>query len=224
VIRLVCSIAMLLCASPAIAQSSSPVGAESGRLDLTIGMVWIGRAEIGTRDADETTGTGGTFRLFSSSTTLTSASGLEGHLGFRLMPRLEVEASASCAKPRVEKRVDNDFETSNAPLTLADTIEQFTIGGAALWYLRLPRLGNRVFLRGGAGYLRQLEHEGTLAVTGRTYDVGGGMKFGLLSRTGWWKGIGVRLDARAVVRQKGVTLDNRAHASPAVGAALFVRF
>src|SRR5947207_9408990 len=30
-----------------------------------------------------------------------------------------------------------------------------------------------------------------------------GMKFALVSRrTGWWKGIGVRVDARAVVRQK----------------------
>ena len=79
--------------------------------------------------------------------------------------------------------------------------------------------------RSGAGYLRELENGGTLVVTGRTYDAGAGMKFALASRrTGWWKGIGVRVDARAVVRQKGVTLDGRAHTSPAVGAALFVRF
>jgi outer membrane protein with beta-barrel domain len=215
--------AALLVAAPAAAQSSS--SSDPGRLDLTIGVVWIGRADVGSRDANETTGTGEAFHLFSSSSTLASATGLEGHLGFRVMPRLEVEASASYAKPRLETQVNGDFETSNAPLTVSDTIQQFTIGGAALWYVRLPRVGTRVFLRGGVGYLRELENGGTLVVTGRTYDAGAGMKFALASRrTGWWKGIGVRVDARAVVRQKGVTLDGRAHTSPAAGAALFVRF
>lgn len=222
-IRFVASALLLLSASLASAQTTLP--AEPGRLDLTIGLAWIGRVDVGSRDANETTGTGEAFHLFSSSTTLASAAGLEGHLGFRVVPRLEVEASASYAKPRLETQVNGDFETSNAPLTVSDTIQQFTIGGAALWYVRLPRLGTRVFLRGGAGYLRELENGGTLVVTGRTYDAGAGMKFALASRrTGWWKGIGVRVDARAVVRQKGVTLDGRAHTSPAVGAALFVRF
>jgi hypothetical protein len=215
--------ALLLVAAPAAAQSAPAT--DPGRLDLTIGVVWIGRADVGSRDARETTGTGDTLPLFSSSTTLASVTGLEGRVGFRVMPRLEAEAYGSYAKPRLETRVNGDFETSNAPLTVADTLEQFTIGGAALWYVRVPRLGTRVFLRGGAGYLRQLENGGVLVVTGRTYEAGAGLKFPLVSRqTGWWKGIGARVDARAVVRQKGVTLDGRAHTSPAVGAALFVRF
>jgi hypothetical protein len=215
--------ALLLSAPHASAQAADP----PGRLEIAIGAVWSGGVPLGARDANETTGSGGTFRLFSSSTDLGSVSGLEGHIGLRVMSRLEAEASGSYGKPDMRTRVDNDFETSNAPLTITDTVKQFTIGGAALWYPRVPRLSGRtrVFVRAGAGYLRQLENDGALIVTGRTYDAGGGLKLALASRpAGWLKGIGARLDARALVQRKGVIFDNRTHVSPAVGASVYVRF
>jgi hypothetical protein len=224
VIRLVLvCVAIVLSAPPALAQAGDP----PGRLELSIGPVWTGGVPLGARDANETTGSGGTFRLFSSSTELGSVSGFEGHIGLRVTSRLEAEASGSYSKPEMRTSVDSDFETSNAPLTITDTVKQFTIGGAALWYLRLPRLGSRtrLFVRAGAGYLRQLENDGALIVTGRTYDAGGGLKLALTSRqSGWLKGIGARVDARASVRQKGVIFDNRTHVAPEVGASLFVRF
>jgi hypothetical protein len=215
--------ALLLLAPHASAQAADP----PGRLEVAIGAVWSGGVPLGARDANETTGSGGTFRLFSSSTELGSVSGLEAHIGLRVMSRLEAEASGSYGKPDMRTRVDSDFETSNAPLTITDKVQQFTIGGAALWYPRVPRLSGRAraFVRAGAGYLRQLENDGALIVTGRTYDVGGGMKLALTSRqAGWLKGIGARLDARAIVQQKGVIFDNRTHVSPAVGASVYVRF
>jgi hypothetical protein len=219
---------MVLPASPALAQAGATSSTDpAGRLELAIGAVWSGRVPLGARDANETTGSGGTFRLFSSSTELGSVSGLEGHIGLRVMSRLEAEASGSYGKPDMRTRVDSDFETSNAPLTITDKVQQFTIGGAALWYPRVPRLSGRAraFVRAGAGYLRQLENDGALIVTGRTYDVGGGLKLALASRqAGWLKGIGARLDARAIVQQKGVIFDNRTHVSPALGASVYVRF
>jgi hypothetical protein len=231
VIRLVLPVvaaAMVLPASPALAQAGATSSTDpAGRLELAIGAVWSGRVPLGARDANETTGSGGTFRLFSSSTELGSVSGLEGHIGLRVMSRLEAEASGSYGKPDMRTRVDSDFETSNAPLTITDKVQQFTIGGAALWYPRVPRLSGRAraFVRAGAGYLRQLENDGALIVTGRTYDVGGGLKLALTSRqAGWLKGIGARLDARAIVQQKGVIFDNRTHVSPALGASVYVRF
>jgi hypothetical protein len=231
VIRLVLPVvaaAMVLPASSALAQAGATSSTDpAGRLELAIGAVWSGRVPLGARDANETTGSGGTFRLFSSSTELGSVSGLEGHIGLRVMSRLEAEASGSYGKPDMRTRVDSDFETSNAPLTITDKVQQFTIGGAALWYPRVPRLSGRAraFVRAGAGYLRQLENDGALIVTGRTYDVGGGLKLALASRqAGWLKGIGARLDARAIVQQKGVIFDNRTHVSPALGASVYVRF
>jgi len=215
--------ALFLSAPHALAQAADP----PGRLELSIGALWSGRVPLGASDANETTGNGTTFRLFSSSTELASVSGLEGHVGLRLASRLEAEASGSYSQPDMRTRVDTDFETSNAPLTITDPVKQFTIGGAALWYPRVPRLGGRtrVFARAGAAYLRQLENDGALIVTGRTYDVGGGLKLALASRqAGWLKGIGARLDARAVVQRKGVIFDNRTHVLPAVGASVYVRF
>ena len=219
--------ALLLSASPTQAQSAQASADRAGRIELAIGPIWVGRASFGSRDANETTGSGGTLRLFSTSTELAGVSGLEGHVGVRVMRGLDVEASGSYAKPRLQTQVDSDFETSNAPLTVSDTIRQFTIGGAVLWYPRLQPLGTRtrVFVRGGAGYLRQLENEGALVVTGHEYDAGGGVKFALASRqSGWWKGIGARVDARVAVRQKGAAPDDRAHASPVVSASIFARF
>jgi hypothetical protein len=213
-----------LAAAPARAQSQSPL---PGRIEAAFGVVWIGSANFGSMDANETTGTGADFRLFSSSTELASTAGLDGHVSLRVTKSFEAEAFGSYTKPERQVSISSDAETSNAPLTVSDTIRGFAIGGAALWYPPAPRLGSRVrlFVRGGLAYLRDLENDGTLIVTGRAYEAGAGVKLMLTSRdSGWWKGIGARLDARAVVRQKGVAPDDGSHVSPAVGAALFVRF
>jgi hypothetical protein len=226
--RLVLSVTILLTivsVVPVRAQTASPTG--PGRLEVAFGGAWIGGTTLGSRDANETTSADTSFRLFASSTDLASGSGLDAHVGVRVMQRLEVEAFMTYTKPELQTRVDSDFEPSNAPLTITDTVRELTIGGAALWYPRVPRLGSRLrlFVRGGLGGLRQLENNGTLIVTGREYEAGAGVKIMLVSRaSGWWKGIGARADARAVIRQKGVAFDDNAHVSPAISASVFVRF
>jgi hypothetical protein len=215
---------VLMTVVSARAQSAPPL---PGRLEVAFGTVWIGSANFGSVDANETTGSGGDFRLFSSSTDLASVAGLDGHVSVRVTRSFEAEAFASYTKPDLEVRISSDAETSNAPLTVSDTIREFMIGGAALWYLPAPRLGSRarLFVRGGVAYLRDLENDGTLIVSGRAYEAGGGVKLMFASRdSGWWKGIGARLDARAVLRQKGVAPDDSTRTSLAVGASILVRF
>ena len=59
------------------------------------------------------------------------------------------------------------------------------------------------------------------------FRLGGGVKVPLVARAAGpnrVKQIGVRVDAGALVRMAGVTLDDRAHVAPAVAASLFVRF
>ena len=81
------------------------------------------------------------------------------------------------------------------------------------------------FVEGGAGYLRQLYDTRALVETGQTFHAGGGVNFTALSRQGRRvRALGLRVDVQALVRTKGVALDNRAHVSPAAGASLFVRF
>jgi len=223
IVTTVLVVSALLPAASAQAQSATTL---PGRLEVAIGTVWIGSAALGTMDANETTGTGGDFRLFSTSTELGSAAGLDSHVSLRVTRSFEAEAFGSYTKPELQVRVESDTETSNAPLTVTGSIQEFLIGGAALWYLPAPRLGDRarLFVRGGVAYLRDLENDGTLIVSGHAYELGGGVKIMLASRdSGWWKGMGARLDARAVVRQKGVAPDDNAHTSLAVGASANTR-
>lgn len=208
------------------AQAQTAAGPEPGRFEFAIGPIWVGRQVLGSSDANLTTGAGGSLRLFSTSTELAAAAGLEVRAGVRVTRALEVEASASYAKPQLRTVVTSDMENS-ASVTATDTIQQFTVGGGIVWYPAPRRSSSRLvpFVTGGAAYLRQLHASATLAETGQMYQVGGGLKYLLALRPrAHVKGVGVRVDARAVVRSKGIAFDDRKYFSPAVGTSLFVRF
>jgi hypothetical protein len=214
--------ALLSLARPVYAQSGLP----PGRVELSVGIGWLGGVSLGATDATETTGAGTPSRIFSTSSALAGAAGVDGRIAVRLRRRLEGEVRASYGAPALNVTIGNDIEASGTVIA-SETVKQFTIGGAALWY---PPIGNgspRVspFLSAGLGYLRQLHGPGTLAVTGQTYDAGGGVKILLASRgPKRLKGLGVRADARIVARRKGVAFDDRTRFAPAVGASFFVRF
>ena len=187
----------------------------------------MGHASSGSRDAEETTGTGGSFRLFSTSSELTAASGFGVRVAVSLVRRLDVEVSGSYSRPDFATHIGFDAESSNVPIDATVRVQQFSVGGAALWYLDVPRLGIRttLFLRGGAGLERHLEDGGKRIVDGPAVEAGGGVKYLLASRQrGWWRGIGARGDVFALVRSGAVMLDDRAHVSPTVGASIYLRF
>lgn len=210
-------------ASPVAAQPASSI---PGRLELGAGLLWIGGQPLGSRDANLTTGTGSTLRLFSSTSDLRPVTGFEGRVGVKLTRAVEGEVVASYATPRLRTRVSNDTENS-AGATATESVQQYNVGAGVVWYALTPRAGARArpFVTAGASYLRQLHEAATLVVTGQTYYIGGGAKLLIVSRPRTaLKVIGVRLDARAVVRTKGITFDGRRSISPAVGASLFARF
>jgi hypothetical protein len=214
-------------ASAARVEAQSSAGALPGRFDLSGGAAWTGRVPLGARDASEVTGSGSAFRLFTSSTELAPAPALEVRLGVRLLRSVDVETSGSYGRPTLRTRIDNDVETSNAPLVSTMKIHQFTIGGAGVWYPARLRLSDRtrIFVRGGASFVRQVQGGKILAVDGATYEVGGGAKLLLKTRnTGRWKGIGARVDARAVLWSRAIALDNRMRTAPAIAGSLFFRF
>jgi hypothetical protein len=199
---------------------------EPGHVELAIGPLWVGRQALGSSDATEFTGGGGSLTLFGTSTELSSASAFEGRVGVKLSRRFEAEASGTYATPRLRTQISNDFEGA-AAVTATEVIHQFTIGAGVIWYVRPARSASRLapFATAGAGYLRQLHESGTLVETGRFYQFGGGVKYLFVSRPGsHLKGIGARIDVRAVVRQQGVAFDAGRHVSPAVGVSLFARF
>lgn len=209
-----------------IARAQAAAAPEPGRFEVAFGPVWIGRQALGSTDANETTGTGGSLRLFATSTELAAAPGIEGRVAVRVWRSISGEASATYTAPQIRTEVSSDSESA-ASLTSSERIQQFTIGGGIVWSLPNGRPASRLtpFVTAGAGYLRQLHDAATLVETGRFYQFGGGAKYLFVSRPGsHLKGIGARVDVRAVVRQQGVAFDDGRHVSPAIGASLFCRF
>jgi hypothetical protein len=208
--------------SPASAQTDPP----AARLELGVGVRWIGAEPLGTQAATETTGAGGRSALFSATSDLAGAAGIDGRVGVRLSRSLAAEFEGSYAKPELRIAVSADTEGA-APVTATETIQQFTIGGNVLWYFPLRQRSPRFapFAIGGGGYLRQLHASGTLVDTGSFYHAGGGVS-ALLGSGGRWhtKGVGVRADVRAFIRSNGVAFDGGSKTSLAAGASFFVRF
>lgn len=204
------------------AQSADP---PASRVEIGVGVIWIGRQPLGDTAATETTGAGGKQTLFTASSELAAAGGFSGRAGVRLGRSLAIEVEGSYVKPELRIALSGDSEGA-AAVTAAETIQQFTIGGAVLWHVPVRRLPKVTpFATAGGGYLRQLHEAATLAETGRYYQVGGGASFLLVSgRHFHTKGMGARVEARAVVRSKGVAFDGGSKTSPAAGASLFVRF
>jgi len=211
-------------APPAAAQAvREPI---AGRVEVAVGASRIGAASAGARDATLTAADGSRFRLFSTTSELAAASGVEVRLGARVAPILDVEMVASYAVPRLTTSVTADIETA-AATTASESIGQISIGGAAVIYLP-RRFGRRAvpFLTAGGGFIQELHERQTLIRRGRMVHLGGGVKLPLASRAaaqGRVKQIGVRVDAGALIRTAGVTLDDRAHVAPALAASLFLR-
>jgi hypothetical protein len=216
----------LLCGLLLPAAAEGQTAGVPGRFEVAAGVFWAGASPAGAAEATETAPGGSRFRLFTTESSLRRTTGLEGRFGVRLTPGLQLEASVSHATRELQARISADAEGVPAT-TLAETLDQWLVEGAIVAHFARWRIGSRgtPFLSAGAGYLRHVHEEKTLADTGRTYQVGGGVSF-LLNQGGGGrlKGAGVRLGARAAVRTGGATFDDRRRVSPQVDASFFARF
>jgi hypothetical protein len=214
--------AAMVHAPAAFAQSADP---PSPRLELGFGALWIGGQPLGDTNATETSPAAAAVTLFSLSSELAAKTGFAGRIGVRLTRSFVVETEASYSEPQLRIALSGDSEGA-APITAVETIEQFMMGVGVLWYV--PGLGQArlaPFVTAGGGYLRQLHEQGTLVETGHFYQFGGGLSALLVTgRHFHTKGIGARIDARAVIRSHGVALDGGSKTSPAAGLSAFVRF
>ena len=192
-----------------------------GRYEVAAGIRFVGPEHLGTADATETTGSGGTFRLFTADSSLDALLGFEARLGVRLWPALRIEAIGSYGASDLKIALNADAESA-AAVTATERIAQFAIEGAAVMELTRWHVGahGAPFISAGAGYVRALHEDRILVDEGVLGHAGGGVNLVLRSRPR--TALGLRLDARALF-QSGVVNDG-VHASPAFGASAFVRF
>jgi hypothetical protein len=195
-----------------------------GRVEASVGVLWVGHQALGSGAATESTGSGGSLQLFTASSRLETATGVDAQIAVGLLRSLEAAVELSYAKPGLTVALDHDFENAS-PVVARETLQELRVGGNLLWYPWRRRSRLAPFASGGAGYLRQVHERGTLIETGRYYQFGGGVKYLFFSHpAGRLKALGARLDARALLRAKGVASGDTLHAAPALGAAMFARF
>ncbi len=196
-----------------------------GRFEVAVGPIWAGATSFGTIDATETAADGGRYRLFSTTTELASATGVEARAGFHLVRSLQAEIALSYAVPELRTRVGADSENA-VPLTASESIQRIGVEGAVVLFLPHWRFGHLVpFVRGGSGYLRQLHEGQALVERGHLYDAGGGVSVLVKARPrARFKGLGLRADVRASFRPEAVALDRRTHVAPETAASVFGRF
>ena len=199
-----------------MAGTGAPVAAQAPpaepRVELSVSGVVTGGYDLGGRPATQTRNQigGGAFVLFETSTEMRGGEGLEARFGFRVTPRVTVEAGGAWMRADLVTRITDDAEA--APATEAGTtITQYVLDGGILFALRRPAPGRRLmpFVGGGAGYLHQLPEENTIVETGAVYHAGGGLYYWLRSRPrGWLRQAGLRVDGRFVVRTGGFDIES----------------
>ena len=213
-----------------LAQAASAIAQPAiGRVEVSIGAGWFGGVTMTPLSVTETQADGTLRPVFDLSRQLTASAGIEARIGVRLSSRLDAEATGSFTRPQLQLTASNDVEGA-ASVTAAERLQEFTVGGAASWFLvrrdassgAMPR--TMPFLIAGLAYARQLHQTSTLADGGTLAEAGGGVEQVLWSRAGRLKSIGVRADVRARVRPKALAVDGRVHVTPMFAASLFMRF
>lgn len=206
---------VLAAAPPAAAQ------ARKGSWEIAPGAVWFSGIDLGGSAATLERPGGGEFELFTTNTRIEPALGAAATISFFVRPRLAVEAGVSYARPNAATRVADDAENA-APLTATVGLQQYLIEGNLRWYLARPRAGWRPFLRGGGGYLRQLDDSSAHVETGAVGQAGLGADRAFRERAaGRLRRIGLRLDARVQGRSGGFDVNDTLRIGFAAGALMF---
>ena len=104
-------------------------------------------------------------------------------------------------------------------------MSRFTLEGAGVWMLN-DRGRARWFVRGGVGWMREVDETGVLIEDGTIANIGGGMKY-------WWRDqargtlrkLGLRVEGRAAIRSSGISLDQKStRVAPVLAGGLVFGF
>ena len=199
-----------------------PAVAAAQRIEIGGSFVTTGGYDAGAQSAFETANSSNPnappLTLFTTSSTVTRASGVESRLGVNVSRRVAIEGMFQLTWPSLQTRVTDDFE--NAPPVTADDRVTSYLGGASLVYHF--GTGRFVpFIAGGAAYLRQLHDGNAGVVTGAEIHGGGGVKYWFGRRS---RGLGVRADAQLSSRSASIGFEDKRQTVPTFNVGLNYRF
>ena len=217
-------IVAILLSVPAIAAAQTYSGRttpHAGSIEIGGGVTWTAGYDAGSSDATETRNstTGGSpLTLFTSSSRVSSVTGLSAQAGVYLTSRMSVEGVFHYSKPTLITTLDDDFENA-APLDAEVGLSSYLVGGSLLYHFASGRVVP--FVAGGASYLRQLDETNVDVLTGSEIHGGGGVKV--------WFGsgrsrAGLRLDAQLSSRSKSAGFEDKRRMLPVLGAGVLFVF
>jgi hypothetical protein len=200
-----------------------------GSLEVSVGAAWLGPGSLGSAEANLTApGTTTPYRFFSTSARAESTPGLDARITYNLFRRVALEGGLSYSRPSVTFSISDDVEGATSAGGSGEKLSQYFADGNLLLFL--PGLSfakgrGRAFVEAGGGYLRQL-HAGNYNVeTGTVYNGGGGIKYYLAPRrTGFIRGLGIRVDVRAYYKVNGFSFDGADTWTVALAASAVVAF
>lgn len=224
-----CAVILAVGAASAAAQVTRPTGMSDRdppplphAWEVAGGITWAGPVDLGSVDATLVAPSGSPFTLFRTSNEIRQAVGIEVHLLNRLAPRVDAELTGTFTRADVETRVFADVE--DVPdATLTAGLNRYTVEGSVLWRFKD---GERTtsFLRGGVGWMRELDSEESLVENGVLLHIGGGVKYWFQPTSAATR-FGVRVEVRALARKDGIRLgDDSIRIGPVIAASAVIGF
>jgi hypothetical protein len=208
-----------------LADAQTVVPTSAPRIVVGLGLKLGAPVSFGARSANLTRPNGTPFALFRTENSLGLEPGLDASLRVAVTARWALEVTAGWARPSLRTRVTADAEEADI-VTLRDAVSRFTFEGGASWRVAGDGRRRAWLVRVAAGHSRGLTAERVLLTSGAVASIGAAYEY-------WWpragrkglSGVGLSVDARTVVRRRGLVLDDgRVHAVPAVGAGVIAGF
>lgn len=202
---------LLVCATAA-----NQAAAQS-RIELGAGLTWTGGFDAGGLDALEARPTAGTvpLTLFGTSPRLEGAAGATASVGVYLSANLAIEGAAEYARPVLRTPIVADFEGATGT-TVESRLKSFVASGTVLYHFGTARLAPFVLV--GGGWVRQLDEDNVMLVTGGEAHAGGGLRYRIDRH------FAVRGDLSATAREKSIAFDEKRRVLPRVGVRLAYRW
>jgi hypothetical protein len=219
-----CAALLLALAVPSSAQEAPQL--PDNRVTINAGVAWLGGYDVGTSTAElRGNGTGSTtapFTLLTADSRFSTATAPELRVGLSLTRRLAIEGGVSLSHPRIGVSIKADPETAAQELP-GEELQQYVFDGGLSWQLPI-HMGRRLapFVTTGAGYLRQLHEDRTLAETGRIFYAGGGARYWLRGGHDQSRPIGLRSEFRVNMRSKGIDFEDKTRTYPTFSVFVFI--
>jgi hypothetical protein len=211
-------LALLVSLRPVVASAQQSSG---HRTELGGDVLWLTGVTFNDVNANETAFGGAPRVVFRTSTKLEQAVCPEAKVVVGLTSNIDAEGSIAFGRTHLSTSISSDPEaasaTVSAPLTL-----YLLQGGVAAHLARWQRGRAAPFATGGVGYLRQLHDGHALVQNGKSWYVGGGLRYPLKDDTA--RGLNsaaLRLELRATILPGGSTVDGATHVLPTVIAGVF---